>query len=371
MKTKNNLSPAPATESIKYAGSKLKLLPYIIGLINEIKPDTVLDGFSGTTRVAQALAQSGYRVIANDRAIWSEVLGTCYLQARRPSSKYYADLIAHLNQTQPHEGWFTQHYGGAVNNGCARQPDGLKKPWQKKNTAKLDGIRAEIENLKLSKIDRAVALTSLMLALDRVDNSLGHFASYLREWPARAYKPLELKIPQIPELSSKHTVWRKDVYAAAAQPVDLCYYDPPYGSGNSAMPPSRVRYAAYYHLWTTVCLADQPAVFGKAKRRCDSADTTAASVFEDFRKNPAGEFLAILAVEELIKKTQAPHILLSYSPGQEEHNEALRRALRRQAKIKKTLRVDYKKNVMTQMTVTGTWQTAQPRHQEILISLEK
>ena len=137
------------------------------------------------------------------------------------------------------------------------------------------------------------------------------------------------------------------------------------------MPPSRVRYAAYYHLWTTVCLADEPEVFGKAKRRCDSTDSQAASVFEDFRKNSAGEFLAILAVEKLIKKTSARRILLSYSPGREVHNEALRCVLRRQAKIAKTLRVDYQKNVMTQMTVTGTWQTPQPRHQEILILLEK
>ena len=173
-KINNNFSP-PETESIKYAGSKLKLLPYILEIINTVKPQTILDGFSGTTRVAQALAQSNYQVIANDHAVWSEILGRCYLQGRKSGAKYYEELISDLNNVKPFAGWFTRNYGGAANNGSARQPDGLKKPWQNHNTRKLDGIRAEIENLKLSKVDRAVALTSLMLALDKVDNSLGAF----------------------------------------------------------------------------------------------------------------------------------------------------------------------------------------------------
>ena len=56
------------TEGIKYAGSKLKLLPHILRLTNTVQPQTVFDGFSGTTRVSQAFAHAGYRVIANDIA---------------------------------------------------------------------------------------------------------------------------------------------------------------------------------------------------------------------------------------------------------------------------------------------------------------
>src|SRR5947208_1334422 len=41
---------APPTEGIKYAGSKLKLLPYILQLAKKVSPQTVFDGFSGTTR---------------------------------------------------------------------------------------------------------------------------------------------------------------------------------------------------------------------------------------------------------------------------------------------------------------------------------
>ena len=78
---------APPTEGVKYAGSKLKLLPYILQLVQKVKPRTVLDGFSGTTRVSQALAQTGHRVIANDLSAWSEVFGKCYLLNTHPSEQ--------------------------------------------------------------------------------------------------------------------------------------------------------------------------------------------------------------------------------------------------------------------------------------------
>ena len=60
--TRDDLN-APPTEGIKYAGSKLRLLPHILQLIKKVGAKTVLDGFSGTTRVSQALAQLGYTVV--------------------------------------------------------------------------------------------------------------------------------------------------------------------------------------------------------------------------------------------------------------------------------------------------------------------
>ena len=71
------------TEGVKYAGSKLKLIPHILHLAGEVDAQTVLDGFSGTTRVSQAFAKNGYRVYCNDISAWSEVFGTCYLKNRK------------------------------------------------------------------------------------------------------------------------------------------------------------------------------------------------------------------------------------------------------------------------------------------------
>lgn len=98
---------APKTEGIKYTGSKLKLISYVLQLAQRVKANSVFDGFSGTTRVAQAFSQLGYKVIANDIAVWSKVFATCYLLNKKPRSAYKG-LIEHLNSLPGKDGWFTE-----------------------------------------------------------------------------------------------------------------------------------------------------------------------------------------------------------------------------------------------------------------------
>jgi adenine-specific DNA-methyltransferase len=363
---------APETEGIKYIGSKLKLIPYILHLARKVDAHTVLDAFSGTTRVSQAFAKSGYRVLCNDIAIWSEVFGTCYLlNKRRPEE--YQPLINHLNSLPPIDGWFTQVYGGQPNGGCAIQTDGLKRPWQIHNTRKLDAIRQEIEKLELDKVDKSVALTSLILALDQVDNTLGHFVSYLREWSPRSYNNLVLKVPALFLTSEEHQVFREDVFDLLPQvSVDLVYFDPPYGSNNDKMPPSRVRYASYYHLWTTICLFDKPDVFGKARRRKDTSDVIAASVFEEYRKGNDGRYLVVSAIERLIQEVNAKWVILSYSSGGRATAEELDEVIKRNGKVLDVLEIDYKSNVMAGMRWTNEWlRDIEKPNREFLFLIEK
>ena len=363
---------APPTEGIKYAGSKLKLIPHILQLAKRVDAKTVLDAFAGTTRVSQAFAKSGYQVICNDIAVWSEVFGACYLlNTKKPSD--YQPLIDHLNAVPPVDGWFTHFYGGQPNGGSAVQQDGLKKPWQIHNTRKLDGIRQEIENLGLEGVDKAIALTSLILALDQVDNTMGHFASYLREWSPRSYNDLTLKLPNISILRQNHQVFRQDILALPAHvSADLAYLDPPYGSNNDKMPPSRVRYASYYHLWTTVCLFDKPKLFGKVSRRKDTSDTIAASIFEEFRTDKDGKHLAVRAIEQLLKGINARWIILSYSSGGRATAEELDTVISRAGKILEVVEIDYKRNVMSGMKWTNEWlRDVEQPNREFLFLIEK
>jgi adenine-specific DNA-methyltransferase len=363
---------APRTEGLKYAGSKLKLLSYILQLIKKVDAKTILDGFSGTTRVSQALAKSGYRVLSNDVAVWSEVLGTCYLLNKKRRGEYQ-ELIDHLNAVGPIDGWFTEHYGGRPNGGCAVQADGLKRPWQVHNTRKLDAIREEIDRLSLPAVDRAVALTSLMLALDEVDSTLGHFVSYLQDWSPRSYKKLLLKVPNVFVTEKAHEVFRRDIFDLVKDvSADLAYFDPPYGSNNEKMPPSRVRYASYYHLWTTICLNDRPRLFGKAKRRRDTSDAVAASVFEEFRRNDNGKFMAVEAIERLIESANARWILLSYSSGGRATAQELNEVISERGTVLDFIEVDYKKNVMAQMKWTNEWiRDSEESHREFVFLIEK
>ena len=298
----------PKTEGIKYAGSKLKLLPYIFEMVTSLKDiDTVLDGFSGSTRVSQAFAQQGYSTTSNDISVWSEVIATCYLISNKPAA-YYQQLIDYLNELPGVDGWFSEKYGGAESD--------IKKPFQLKNARKLDAIRDEIEKLELGWEDKCVMLTSLIYAMDRVDSTLGHYAAYLSAWSPRSFNELKMKLPLRISTNGSNRVIRDDIFNTVAKnQFDLAYFDPPYGSNNEKMPPSRVRYASYYHLWTTIIRHDKPTLFGKANRREDTRDDISGSVFEEYRKSENGDFLAMKALRRLIEETNARYLLLSYSSG--------------------------------------------------------
>jgi len=155
--------------------------------------------------------------------------------------------------------------------------------------------------------------------------------------------------------------------------VDLAYFDPPYGSNNEKMPPSRVRYAAYYHIWTTICLNDKPELFGKAKRRTDTSDRVAASIFEEYRRNEeTGRFIVVEAIERLLRDVKANYIILSYSSGGRATAQDLHYAISKSGEIKKIVEVDYKRNVMANMTWTNEWvKDSEKPHKEFLFLIEK
>jgi adenine-specific DNA-methyltransferase len=369
----DTLPEAPATEGIKYAGSKLRLLPHILALARLTGAGTVFDGFSGSTRVSQAFAKSGYAVTANDTAEYSRVFATAYLLNREEPARY-GGLIDHLNGLKPVSGWFTEHYGGAGDAATSVSPDGLKKPWQRKNTMKLDAIRDEIDRLDLDEVTRSVCLVSLILALDRVDSTLGHFASYLSGWSPRSYGDLRLEIPHLPVNEWENRVLRLDIFDAMKLlngPVDLAYLDPPYGSNNDKMPPSRVRYRSYYHLWTTICLNDRPPLVGKAKRRADVSDMESASVFEEYRRGENGRTIVIESIERMIRELDADTSSFLRVGGRATAKE-LNDVLRSSGRIVEIREIEYRKNVMAAMRWTNDWvRDTEDRNREFLFLVRK
>ncbi len=70
-------------------------------------------------------------------------------------------------------------------------------------------------------------------------------------------------------MQKSHIVLKDDIFNANKMvTAGFAYFDPPYGSTNEKMPPSRERCA-------------------------DSSDTIIASVFEEFRKESNGDYLAL------------------------------------------------------------------------------
>ena len=352
----------PKTEGIKYTGSKLKLIPHIIQDIRDLDIKSVLDGFTGTTRVAQAFSQLGYNTTCNDVSEWSEVFGNCYLLSQKPDS-YYQEILDLLNSLEGYDGWFTEHYGGKDDKG--------KMPFQAHNTRKLDAIRDKIEELNLEWTDKCVILTSLIKAMDSVDNTLGHFVAYLSGWSPRSFNTMKMELPRRFPITTENRVVKGDVFEAIKDYHDLAYFDPPYGSNNEKMPPSRVRYASYYHIWKTIILNDKPEVFGKANRREDTHDTMSASIFEEYKKNDDGKFIAMQAIDRLISETNARYILLSYSSGGRATKQELFDIIDSHGKLISAQEIDYKKNVMAGFCWTNEWLNDTGKNKEYLFLMEK
>jgi len=361
------------TQGIKYTGSKREILPALLELIKPLNVKTVLDGFSGTTRVSQALKQSGYTVYANDIADWSKVFGECYLLNKKPAS-YYLPLINHLNNLPGKYGWFSENYGGEPNGGSALQKDGTKRIWQLHNTKKLDATREEIDKIVKDEIEKSVLLTSLIIAMDKVDSSVGHQVSYLKKWAPRAYNTMKMEVPRLIVDNKQHQVYQEDIFDLAGDiEVDLAYYDPPYGSSNELMPPSRVRYASYYHIWKTICLNDKPKLVGVANRREDVGDTISGSIFEEFRKNDEGQYIVIEAIEKLVKNTPAKYVVLSYNNNGRATFQAIKDILKNLKKKISIFEMDYKKNVMATITrTTNEWiNKTNGKNKEYLFLIDK
>ncbi len=108
---------------------------------------------------------------------------------------------------------------------------------------------------------------------------------------------MKLEIPLLSKYNRENEVLRGDIFDTIQnREYDLAYFDPPYGSNNEKMPPSRVCYNSYYHIWTSVILNNKPKLFGKVNRREDSRDVVAASIFEELRKDDNGHFIAMQAI---------------------------------------------------------------------------
>ena len=362
------------TEGIKYIGSKKDILPRILLILallkKQIDVNTVLDGFSGSTRVTQVLAKNGFDVVSNDTAAYSKVFAECYLMTKK-NINHYAKKIDALNMLEGKDGWFSTHYGGVDNNGFSTGNDGKKKMWQLHNTRKLDAM-LEVIHAEKDQQDKNVLLTSLILGLDKVDSSLGHQVSYLKEWASRSYNTLMLHVPNYFVNSGKHRIYNKDIFKLIEEvTVDVAYYDPPYCSNNEKMPASRVRYNSYYHIWTSICLNDTPEVFGACNRRKDTSDKTAISVFEEFRKDSeTNEYITTLEIKKLIEKTNAKCVIFSYSSRGRTDKKSLKKILNDLDLPFLFYEFDYKKNIMHALKSTNEWVNEQG-NKEYLIIVDK
>ncbi len=263
---------------IKYLGSKRRLVPVIARMVAAVGAERALDLFTGTTRVAQAMKAEGVSVTAVDSARYAEAFARCYVEADATTVDHHelVAAIAHLDATRGNPGYVTETFCRA------------SRFFQPFNGERIDAIRDAIEADFSDSPLFSILLTSLIEAADRVDSTTGVQMAYVKDWAARSYNRLELRVPTL--LDGAGRALRGDAceLAGTLGSFDVAYLDPPY---------NQHRYYTNYHVWETLVAWDAPEHYGVACKRIDARDPGTKSAFNSKRTMPDALARAVADVD--------------------------------------------------------------------------
>ncbi len=272
---------------IKYIGSKRRLVPVLTELFRSSGARTALDLFTGTTRVAQALKAEGGVVTACDTARYSEVFSRTWIETDSNSidAVDVADAITSLDALPGEAGYFTETF-------CERS-----RFFQPHNGARIDAIRTAIARDYAGTALEPILLTSLLLAADRVDSTVGLQMAYIKQWAPRSFKALEMRVPELIPGPGRAVRGDASLIAGSLGHFDFAYLDPPY---------NQHRYFTNYHVWETLVAWDEPEHYGVACKRVDARDPDLKSVFNSKREMPE-------ALRSTIRAVDAEVLVISYN----------------------------------------------------------
>lgn len=350
------------TYGIKYIGSKKTLNGYIIELIhsNCVNVDKAIDVFTGTTRVAQALRQNNIKTFTSDLSWASEAYAHTFVHNQ--DNTHLQPKIDDLNNLEGVTGWITEHYCDVLSKDGN---EGVIRVWQSKNGKKADSIREHIETLSLEPWEKITLITSLIFALDAVDNTVGVQQAYLKNWCSRSHKDLTLRLPPMiwdPRFSDPPPIWEHEVGDALKidyPEADLAYLDPPYSPHS---------YATYYHIWDSIVRWDKLEVDLKTNRRADRV--AKHNLYDSSFESPWNrKSKALDAFEALIDRLCVRYVLISYSSDSLIPQDKLISMCESKGKVT-VEQIDYKRNIMCQIG-NHSGNEFVTKNQELLILIEK
>ncbi len=287
--------------SRRYLGSKTKLLPFIHETLNKegIVFDSLLDIFGGTGSVANSFNDGKHSIYVNDLLESNRCSYNAFFGSEHIEEKKIDRIIDSFNATDYSEpNYFSINFSDTF--------------FSESNCMKIGGIREDIETLynasHINQREKDILITSLLYAMDRIANTVGHYDAFRRGGDLS--KPLVLKALDLPsESSNKHNrIYRMDANELAKEcEADVVYIDPPYNSR---------QYCDAYHLLENVARWEKPKVYGVAKKMDRGG-----------LKSRYCENSAPRAFNELIMSLRCKFILVSYN------NMGVKGAGRSQAKI--------------------------------------
>ncbi|GAC1479602.1 MAG: DNA adenine methylase [Gemmatimonadaceae bacterium] len=309
---------------MRYIGNKTKLLPFIRTILRRlgVRGGIAHDAFAGTAAVGCALKADGWRVMSSDVLVCSYVFQRAYVAAERTASVTglaagdrelrralrspalrasaaergggaLAGVCTYLDRwLEPERGFVSQHFG----------PASGRLYFTEENAGRIDAARRQLHDWHAAALLGTDAFYTLLAALiegaDRVANTAGVYASYIKRLQSNAARPLTL-VPRAPVAGVGSVALCADAVetATALGEIDLLYVDPPYNTR---------QYAAYYHIPEIIArgwFPEPPRLQGSVGL---FADRVGWSQWGSKRKGP-GLLTALLAA------TGARHVVVSYN----------------------------------------------------------
>ena len=268
----------------RYLGNKYKLLPFITKVVSEECSDikSVADIFAGTGAVSSAFLDK--TITTNDLMYSNYICNFAWFSSQEYDPQTIIDYIIKYNSISEYEdNYMTQNFANTY--------------FSYNDCSKIGFIREDIEQNyrdgNINERERAILITSLLYAMDKIAKTCGHYDAYRKGADFDA--SLELLVP-LAEVhnNAENVCFNKDANELVKEIyADLVYIDPPYNSR---------QYCDAYHLLENVARWEKPDVFGVAKK-----------MNRDKMKSKYCTQSATEAFEDLIKNINAKYILFSYN----------------------------------------------------------
>ena len=272
----------------RYMGSKTKLLNFISESIDEVigKYSSFVDIFSGTGVVGSHFNKEDVSVISNDLLYSNYITNTAFLSDEPFDYKKLDDILISYNNLKGRENYFSKCFGD--------------KFFSNEIAKKIGSIREDIEKkFKKNEInfrERAILVTSLIYASDKIANTCGHYDAY-RDKAEFKTSFLLKHLDIFHNKNNGNKLYNQDsntLFDSEEHSVDIVYADPPYNSR---------QYSSLYHLVENLARWEKPEVEGKASKMKDRKKLNSNYCSKN----------AIESLDELMSNVRAKYFILSYS----------------------------------------------------------
>ena len=268
----------------RYLGSKQQLLDFIDEIITNNTKNCLsfTDLFAGTAVVSDRF-KDRFELIINDTLSCNYHAYICFFSNLPYNEKKIDKLIKSYNtEHEIKASYYSQNFKDTY--------------LSKESLRSLDFIRDDIENKfengKINQREYSILITSLIYAIDKTANTVGHYDAFRKN--GDKLRNMKLKKPYISKAKFRNQIFNLDANTLIRQiKTDILYLDPPYNSR---------QYCDAYHFLENVATHKQPKVYGVA-RKMDRTRLKSKYCLNNAREH----------FSDLISNADAKYILLSYN----------------------------------------------------------